>query len=66
VASKDDLAVLEECERGEDVALKAYSQALEESLPADVRLMVESQYIGARNNHERVRALRDERRRKSA
>lgn len=66
VSDNDDLAMLEECERGEDVALKAYAAALDEPLPADVRLLVQSQYQGVKHNHDRIKALRDERRRKTA
>ena len=37
ITGKDELGVLEECERGEDIALKSYHNALEEDLPQDVR-----------------------------
>jgi len=66
VSGNDDLAMLEECERGEDVALKAYAAALDEPLPPGVRLLVQSQYQGVKHNHDRIKALRDERRRKTA
>lgn len=62
LTSNDDLAVLEECERGEDVALAAYRDALKEPIPADVRAVIERQYEGVRMNHDRVRAMRDARR----
>ena len=52
-------AVLVECERGEDVAKTAYETALQKSLPADVRTLVERQYQGVKANHERVRNLRN-------
>jgi len=54
-----DLALLEECERGEDVALKRYRDALEWPLPADLRPLVERQYQGARRNHDQVKLLRE-------
>lgn len=66
VTSKDDLAVLEECERGEDVALKAYKNAMQEPLPPEVARLVLEQYEGVRENHDRIKGLRDERRRRSA
>ena len=66
VASRNDLAVLEECERGEDFALRAYASALDNTLPADLRIIIESQYMGVKHNHDRIRALRDERKRLSA
>ncbi|HEX4858962.1 MAG TPA: PA2169 family four-helix-bundle protein [Usitatibacteraceae bacterium] len=66
VASNDDLAVLEECERAEDAAVAAYRKALQEDLPAHVKALVEKQYEGATANHDRVRKLRDERRQMAA
>jgi len=60
VAKRDDLAILEECERGEDVAKAAYRSALEErDLPADIRAVVQKQYDGVLRNHDEVRNLRD-------
>ena len=59
VAGKDDLAVLEECERGEDVAKHAYEKALKQDLPADVKSMVQRQYQGVRENHDQVRNRRN-------
>ena len=63
ISSNSDLAVLEECERAEDVALRAYRRALEQELPADVRAVVRVQLEGTQENHDRVRAMRDEKRR---
>lgn len=54
-----DLAILEECERGEDRALKSYREALEAELPITARSVVERQYEGVKRNHAQVRALRD-------
>ncbi len=59
VAGDDELAVLQECERGEDVALHRYQDALQAPLPPPVRELVASQYDGVRRNHDQVRALRD-------
>ncbi len=59
VTGKDDMAILAECERGEDVAVASYRKALDESLPADVRTVVERQYQGVLQNHDQVKALRD-------
>ena len=60
VTDQDDLAILEECERGEDVAKAAYRSALEErDLPADIRAVVQKQYDGVLRNHDEVRNLRD-------
>ena len=53
------LAVLEECERGEDSALAQYRKALKQPLPPAVRVVVERQAQGAQRNHDEVRDLRD-------
>ena len=66
ISSNSDLAVLEECERAEDVALRAYRRALEQALPADARAVVKVQLDGVQENHDRVRAMRDEKRRLAA
>ena len=59
VTGRDDLAILEECERGEDVAKARYRKALEEKLPDDVRSIVQRQYDGVQRNHDQIRDLRD-------
>lgn len=59
ITGKSEQAVLNECERGEDVAKKNYSEALEKALPADVRAVVERQYQGVLRNHDQIKALRD-------
>ncbi len=59
VTGKDNLAILNECERGEDVALKNYRQALEQNLPEEIRSIVEKQFLGVQRNHERVKNWRD-------
>ena len=55
----DDHAVLAECERGEDVAKAAYSEALKHDLPADIRMVIQYQNEGVRKNHDEIRDLRD-------
>lgn len=59
LSTRDDKAVLEECERGEDAAVARYRKALKAPLPADVRALVERQAQGAQRNHDEVRALRN-------
>jgi uncharacterized protein (TIGR02284 family) len=66
ISSNSDLAVLEECERAEDVALRAFNRALEQDLPVGVAAVVKILLHGAQENHDRVCALRDERRRLAA
>jgi uncharacterized protein (TIGR02284 family) len=59
VTGKDTRAVLNEAERGEDYAVRAYEAALKAQLPSDVRLVVERQYLQVKEAHDHVRALRD-------
>jgi uncharacterized protein (TIGR02284 family) len=59
LASRKDVAILEECENGEDYAKAQYKKALQQELPANVRAIVERQNQGVIANHDRVRALRD-------
>jgi len=63
VTGKDDEAVLNEAERGEDHALKAYKEALEKLAkvaPASQSYtLVERQYHGVQRNHDQVKVLRN-------
>ena len=60
VAGRDDVAILEECERGEDVAKASYRKALEKAdLPSNVRAAVQRQYDGVVRNHDQIRDLRN-------
>lgn len=59
VTGKDELAILNECERGEDVAKEHYQDALKKTLPPDIRAVVERQYQGVLHNHDQVKMLRD-------
>lgn len=59
LAGYDDLAMLEECERGEDAALASYRAAIKEALPEPQRSLVERQYQGVKRNHDQIRELRD-------
>ena len=60
VTTQDDLAILEEVERGEDVAKASYRKALDsDDLSADARAVVQKQYDGVLRNHDQMRALRD-------
>lgn len=56
---KHDDAIMKECERGEELALKSYRRALEKDLPLDVRAVVERQYQGVIQHHELMKSLRD-------
>ena len=60
LTKQDNLAVLEECERGEAVALMAYENALRQEIPDNLRVLLERQYEEVKKDHDRVRQLRDE------
>ncbi len=60
ITSKDNTAVLNECERGEDYAVKAYQTALKaQDLPSAVKSVIEKQYQGVQEAHDTIKALRD-------
>src|SRR5947207_11037325 len=61
VTSGDDHALLTECERGEDSAVKEYKKAIAENLSAPSREMVSRQYSEIKNAHDRIKNLRDAR-----
>lgn len=57
---KDDASILNECERGEDSAVAAYRDALAtEGLPANIRTIVDRQYVAVQSMHDRIRNQRD-------
>jgi uncharacterized protein (TIGR02284 family) len=60
VGSRPDHAILADCEKGEDAAKQRFHDALEKELPADVRGVVERLYHGVVQNHDRIRAMRDQ------
>ncbi|MEE8873560.1 ferritin-like domain-containing protein [Pseudomonas helleri] len=60
---KGEEAVLNEAERGEDHALKAYKEALEKISKHNlvgIRDVVERQYLDVQRNHDQVKALRNQ------
>ena len=60
ITSGDDHAVLAECERGEDSAIKEYKEAMEgDDLSAPVREIVAQQYTEVKSSHDRIKQLRD-------
>lgn len=59
ITGQDDEAILNECERGEDVAKNAYKDALEENLPANVSSIVSEQYSAVQAAHDQIKALRN-------
>ena len=61
VTSGDDHAILAECERGEDSAVKEYEKATKEDLSPSLRDIVSRQYSDVKSAHDRIRNLRDTR-----
>lgn len=59
MTSNEPHAVLAECERGEDAAVKAYREALNENLDAITRGLVSRQYAAIQAAHDRIKQLRD-------
>lgn len=55
----DENAVLNECERGEDVAVDSYRDAMKQALPSDILSVIERQYMQVREAHDRVKSLRN-------
>ncbi|MBV9007738.1 MAG: PA2169 family four-helix-bundle protein [Verrucomicrobia bacterium] len=60
ITSRDDHAILAECERGEDSAVKEYRDAMEkEELSSPVRDLISRQYTAVKSAHDRIKQLRD-------
>lgn len=61
LTSKDRKAILNSCEFGEDVAVKAYQTELEgEHLAAsDLHRLISEQYTKIKAGHDRIKQLRD-------
>jgi uncharacterized protein (TIGR02284 family) len=55
----DDHAILAASETGEDYAVKEYKKALDETLPAPVRDIVERQFQSVKQAHDKVKGMRD-------
>lgn len=57
VVGKDDLKIVAEAERGEDVAKTAFAEALKVPLPPQVQALVQRLAAQVRETHDRVRAM---------
>ena len=66
ITGRDDGAILDECERGEDVAKNAYQNATNMNLPANIATVVQQQAAAIQEAHDRVKALRNSQRTASA
>ena len=59
VTGRDEAAILNECERGEDYAKEAYEKALKTALPSNVEDVIRQQSQGVQAAHNRVKELRN-------
>ncbi len=59
ITSKDEKAILAECERGEDSAVAEYRNALDEELPGDIRSILIMHYCDIQKAHDEIKLLRD-------
>jgi uncharacterized protein (TIGR02284 family) len=59
ITGQDDAAILNEAERGEDIAKNAYKEALEMSLPSNVSTVLQRQSTDVQLAHDTVRDLRN-------
>jgi uncharacterized protein (TIGR02284 family) len=59
ITGNDDAAILNECERGEDVAKNAYKEAQKADLPGYIRDIIETQFSSVLAAHDHIRTLRD-------
>jgi uncharacterized protein (TIGR02284 family) len=59
LTGKDDHSILSEVERGEDSAVNAYEDALQQAIPQNCRTLLETQYREIKQAHDRVKRMRD-------
>ena len=59
ISSDKPHALLAECERGEDIAVKAYREALDEYVDGATRELIRRQYGLIQATHDRIKQLRD-------
>ena len=57
VTGVDEGAIISECERGEDSAVRNYEEALMQDLPSDVSSIIERHFRQVKEAHDRIRGL---------
>jgi uncharacterized protein (TIGR02284 family) len=57
VTGEDEHAIIAECERGEDSAVRNYEEALKGTLPANIEVIVRRQLTDITEAHDRIRSL---------
>lgn len=60
ISTKEDAAILAECERGEDSAVSNYKDANADNLPTNIAEIVNRQYAEIKQAHDRIRSLRNQ------
>ncbi len=58
VSKREDTAIIDECEAGEDAAMKNYKEALATALPSDVMTVVQRQFAGVQEAHNTIRDMK--------
>jgi uncharacterized protein (TIGR02284 family) len=58
LSKNEDKALIDECEAGEDAAVKAYRDAIAKGLPPQVLSVVEKQFSGIQQAHGVIRDLK--------
>ena len=58
LSKNEDKALIDECEAGEDAAVKNYREALSKGLPTEVSEIVEVQFAGIQEAHSVIRDLK--------
>jgi len=66
IAGKKDSAIVAEAERGEDVAVQTYRNAVQAELPPEVQPKIQRQFTQVKAAHDRVRELEKRYERESA
>ncbi len=59
VTGQDETAILNEAERGEDVAVDQYKEALDNDLPGNIMEIVARQSNEVRAAHDKIKSLRN-------
>jgi uncharacterized protein (TIGR02284 family) len=58
LTKNEDKALIDECEAGEDAAIKAYGEAAAQTLPQGVQAVVQQQYAAVKQSHSVMRDLK--------
>ena len=59
ITGTNEIAILEEAERSEDIAKQNYQQVLEKNLPPNIKKAVMEQLTGISNVHDSVKIMRE-------